>query len=95
MNCKTITRHYENYEEGFRVMQFNITKFINFLRYRNLNLNSVAFSPQANNTDRATAACRRSYCQLLWIEGVAWSAQRIPTAVNSVFLNGAATFTFK
>jgi hypothetical protein len=27
---------------------------------KNLNLNSVAFSPQANYTDRATAACRRS-----------------------------------
>jgi hypothetical protein len=40
--------------------------------------NSVAFSLQANYTDRATAACRWSYCQLLRIEGVAWSAQRIP-----------------
>jgi hypothetical protein len=27
-------------------------------------------SPQANYTDRATAACRRSYCQLLRIERV-------------------------
>jgi hypothetical protein len=26
--------------------------------------NSVAFSPQVNYTDRATAACRRSWCQL-------------------------------
>jgi hypothetical protein len=41
-------------------------------------------SPQSNYTDRATAACRRSLCQLLRIEGVAWSAQRIPTAVFSV-----------
>jgi hypothetical protein len=32
-------------------------------------------SPQANYADRATAACRRSCCQLLRIEGVAWSAQ--------------------
>jgi hypothetical protein len=31
-------------------------------------------SPQANYTDRATAACRRSYCQLLRIEGATWSA---------------------
>jgi hypothetical protein len=38
----------------------------------------VAFSSQANYTDRATVACRRSYCQLFQIEGVAWSAQRIP-----------------
>jgi hypothetical protein len=26
-------------------------------------------SPRANYTDRATAACRQSDCQLLWIEG--------------------------
>jgi hypothetical protein len=40
----------------------------------------VAFSPQA------TASCRRSLCQLLRIEAVAWSAKRIPTAVNLGFL---------
>jgi hypothetical protein len=31
-------------------------------------------SPQAKYTDRATAACRRSQCQPLRVEGVAWSA---------------------
>jgi hypothetical protein len=55
--------------------------------YTGSTLNSVAFSPQANYTDRATAACRRSYCQLLRIDGVAWSAQLIPTAVNFGFLD--------
>jgi hypothetical protein len=44
-------------------------------------------SPQANYTDRATAACWRSWCQLLRIEGVAWSEQQIPTAVNLGFLD--------
>jgi hypothetical protein len=39
-------------------------------------------SPQANYTDRAITACTGSYYQLLRIEGVAWSAQRIHTAVN-------------
>jgi hypothetical protein len=34
-------------------------------------------------------------CQLLRIEGVAWSAQRIPTAVFSVFETGAATVSSK
>jgi hypothetical protein len=43
------------------------------------------FSPQANYTDRAIAACRQSYCQLR-IEGIAWSAQRNPAAVNLGFL---------
>jgi hypothetical protein len=41
-------------------------------------------SPQANYTDRATAACRQSDCQLLRIEGASWSAWRIPTAVFSI-----------
>jgi hypothetical protein len=42
-------------------------------------------SPRANYTDRATATCRLSQCQLLRIDGVAWSAQRIPTALFSAF----------
>jgi hypothetical protein len=48
-------------------------------------------SPRANYTDRVTAACWRSDCQLLRIKGATWSAWRIPTAVFSVFLTGAAT----
>jgi hypothetical protein len=44
------------------------------------------FSPQVN-TDQATAACRWSSCQLLWIEGLVWSAQQIPMDVNLDFLN--------
>jgi hypothetical protein len=31
-------------------------------------------SPRANYTDRAAAACRRSDCQLVQIEGAKWSA---------------------
>jgi hypothetical protein len=38
-------------------------------------------SPRANYTDRATAACRRSDCQIVRIEGATWSAWRIPPAV--------------
>jgi hypothetical protein len=38
-------------------------------------------SQRAKYTDRATAACRRSLCQPLRIEGATWSAWRIPTAV--------------
>jgi hypothetical protein len=51
-------------------------------------------SPQANYTDPATAACRRSR-QLLWVEGVAWSAQRILTAVNLGFLDRSRYFFFQ
>jgi hypothetical protein len=43
--------------------------------------------PQANYTGRATAAYRRSYCQHLRLEGVAWSARRIPMAANLGFLD--------
>jgi hypothetical protein len=46
-----------------------------------------SFSSQANYTDRATAACRRSQCQLLRIKGVAWSTQRIPMVVNIDFVD--------
>jgi hypothetical protein len=51
----------------------------------NLKAKLCGFSPQANYTDQATAACRRNCWQLLRIEGVAWSTQRIPTAVISFF----------
>jgi hypothetical protein len=39
--------------------------------------------PRANYTDRTTAACRRSWCRLLRIEGATWSAWGIPPAVFS------------
>jgi hypothetical protein len=63
----------------FLLMTQSNRKIIKFIY---IYINSVAFSPQTNYTNQATAACRRSLCQLLQIEDVAWSAQRIPTAVN-------------
>jgi hypothetical protein len=48
---------------------------------KNTKLNSMVWVPRANYTDRATAACRRSDCQLVRIEGATWSAWRIPPAV--------------
>jgi hypothetical protein len=59
---------------------------VNINKYR-FKTKPRGFSPQANNTDRVTATCRRSYCQHLRIEGVAWSAQRIHAAVNLSFLD--------
>jgi hypothetical protein len=41
-------------------------------------------SPQAIYTEQATAACRRSDCQLVRMEGATWSAWRIPPAVFSI-----------
>jgi hypothetical protein len=43
-------------------------------------------SPQANCTDQATAAGRRSYCRPLRV------AQQIPTAVNLGFLDRSRYF---
>jgi hypothetical protein len=56
--------------------------------------NLRGLSPQAY-TDLATAACRRSYCQILRVEGVAWSAQRILTAVILGFLDRSRYFFFQ
>jgi hypothetical protein len=54
----------------------------NFHRHQNLlKLKIHGLSLRANYTDRATAACRRSDCQLLRVEGATCSAWRIPTAV--------------
>jgi hypothetical protein len=60
-----------------------------FLQHKELS--SVALGPRANYTDRATAASWRS----LRIEGVAWSAQRIPKVVNLGFLDRSRYFSFK
>jgi hypothetical protein len=56
---------------------------VSFYYYKTNKLHGL--SPRANYTDRATAACRRSGCQLLRIEGAKWSSWWIPTAVFSVF----------
>jgi hypothetical protein len=53
--------------------------------YKNKTNKLHGLIPRANYTDRATAACQRSECQLLRIKGATWSAWRIPTAVFSVF----------
>jgi hypothetical protein len=44
----------------------------------------VAISPQAKYTDRRN---RRSWCRLLRVEDVAWSAQLVRKAVNLDFLD--------
>jgi hypothetical protein len=44
--------------------------------------NSVAFSPQANYTDWATATCRRNLVPTLWIEGCRVVSAADPLLVN-------------
>jgi hypothetical protein len=58
------------------------------LIFHQVKLNSVALVRKRTiPTERPTAACRRSQCQLLRIESVAWLEQRIPKAVNLDFLD--------
>jgi hypothetical protein len=47
----------------------------------------MATIQQANHTDLTTTETGEFSVTLLWIEGVAWSTQRIPTAVNIGFLD--------
>jgi hypothetical protein len=62
----------------------NPTPILLFL-IRSLNNKLRGLGPRANYTDRVTAACQRSHFQLFGIRGVAWSVQRISTAVFSIF----------
>jgi hypothetical protein len=43
-------------------------------RYKQQTNKLHGLSPRVNYTNRATAACRRSDCQLLRIKGATWSA---------------------
>jgi hypothetical protein len=55
---------------------FNCRNYVRIFRgvYKLKKTKLHGLSPRANYTDRATAACRRSDCQLLRIEGATWSA---------------------
>jgi hypothetical protein len=57
--------------------------------------NFVAFSPRANYTDRSTAACRRSECQLLRIEGCRVVSAEDPYCRKLGFLDRNRYFSFK
>jgi hypothetical protein len=78
--CKS-TSHSENYSPD--AFQYNNVKTFIKLKLNKTKLRGS--SPRANYTDRATAACRRSKCQLMGMEGVSWSARRISTAIFSDF----------
>jgi hypothetical protein len=52
------------------------------------------FSPKANYTDWATAA-DGEVVKTFQVSCVAWSAQRIPTAVNLGFLDRSRNFFFQ
>jgi hypothetical protein len=66
-----------------------------FSELRYLKTKLRGFGPWTNYTDRATAACWRSWCQLLRIVGAVWSAQRIHTVVNLGFLDRGRYFSFQ
>jgi hypothetical protein len=58
--------------------------------------NSVAFSPQANSTDRAAIVVGEVSANFCEKKCAACSGQRVSTAVNlDFFYTGSATFSFK
>jgi hypothetical protein len=65
-NCKNVKTKSINYMT-YMSMAFGST-------FPNINYKLHGLSPRANYTDQATAACRRSDCQLVRIEGATWSA---------------------
>jgi hypothetical protein len=62
----------------------------------NTKTNSVALSPQANYTDRATATCRRNLVPTFVDRGVSRSQRSgSPTVVILSFLDRSRYFSFK
>jgi hypothetical protein len=66
----------EGRDRKFNRQMLNIflADLINVWERVNVKKKIHGLSPRANYTDRATAACRRSDCQLLWIEDATWTA---------------------
>jgi hypothetical protein len=52
----------------------------------------MAFTSQANCTERSASAYERRYYQLVWIDGVAWSEQRILTTLKLGFVEQSRYF---
>jgi hypothetical protein len=80
-SCVGTIRRMSSLQRWFLSWEFSGAKSHTYTKKKKLRV----LSPRANYTDRATTACRWSYCQLLLIEGVVWSAQRFPTVIFSVF----------
>jgi hypothetical protein len=57
--------------------------------------NSVAFTPQANNIDRAAGATSEASANVCGLRDITWSAQRVRTVVNLGFLNRSRYFSSK
>jgi hypothetical protein len=66
---ETLVRAYQSI--SYHKQDNNIIFLITFGRKTKIN-KLHGLSPRANYTDRATAACRRSDCQLLRIKGATW-----------------------
>jgi hypothetical protein len=66
------------------------------VKKRKLGAEEVAFSPQANYTDRATAICRRNLVPIFADRGVSRGRRGgSPTVVNLSFLDRSRYFSFK
>jgi hypothetical protein len=69
---------------GHKVQPLCLTKYIN---PTNNKTNSVAIRPKANYTDWGPPLAEEVNAKFFWLRGVAWSAQRVRTAVNLGFLD--------
>jgi hypothetical protein len=93
-NLKSLEKHEGNFKTLF-APETVFYKSGNFINTHTHKKKTHGLSPQANCTDRATAACRRRDCQLVRIEGAMWSAWRIPPDVFLGFLDRSRYFSIK
>jgi hypothetical protein len=70
------------------ILIYHFHKLLDLMYISKKKLNSIALVRKRTIlTERPPLAGEVSVNFFLWIEGVAWSAQLIPTAVNLAFLN--------
>jgi hypothetical protein len=69
------------------------TKYKNTLQTQNIQTQRFLVHKQTILTMRPPWPAK--YCRLMWVEGVAWSAQLIPTAFNLGFLDKCRYYFFQ
>jgi hypothetical protein len=75
--------------------KYSIVNYLLYVLYYIKTTKLHGLSPRANYTDRATAACWRSDCQLVRIEGATWSALTDPSGRMLGFLDRSRYFSIK
>jgi hypothetical protein len=90
------TQHHIPADGNFHNYHYeNLISYICVWSLTDKNNKLCRLSSRSNRTNRVTAACRRSYCQLFWIESATWLAWLIPLAVISFSWPKLLLFFFK